>query len=146
MEVEQWLFWQMGGVGPMNGQANHFRNYAPTVTADSRHTAYGAIRYTNEAERLLGVLDRRLADREYVAGDYSIADMAIFPWLARPAMLGLSLEKFPNASAWDARMRARPGVDRGMKVGEGLRGTMLSDRSKEAEKARSLLFGQRART
>src|SRR5690606_26314005 len=81
VEVEQWLMWQMGGLGPMAGQANHFRNYAPTLTGDSRHLAYGAIRYTDEANRLFGVLDKRLADRDYVCGDYSIADMASFPWV-----------------------------------------------------------------
>src|SRR5579872_1278894 len=76
VEVDQWLFWQMGGLGPMGGQANHFRIYSPSYLKDQRTLAYGANRYSNEVRRLWQVFDRRLADRDYVAGDYSIADMA----------------------------------------------------------------------
>ncbi|MGZ3273636.1 MAG: glutathione S-transferase N-terminal domain-containing protein, partial [Caulobacteraceae bacterium] len=79
-EVEQWLFWQVGGLGPMAGQANHFRTYAPTFLPDQRMVAYGANRYTNEVDRLWGVVDRRLEGRDFLAGDYSIADMACWPW------------------------------------------------------------------
>src|SRR5580693_4582286 len=77
VEVDEWLFWQMAGVGPMAGQAHHFRQYAPSMLPDARMTAYGAARYTNEVNRLYGVLDKRLKGREFVCGDYSIADMAI---------------------------------------------------------------------
>ncbi|OYX33798.1 MAG: glutathione S-transferase [Caulobacterales bacterium 32-69-10] len=145
VEVDEWLMWQMGGLGPMGGQANHFRNYAPTMTADSRHLAYGAIRYTDEADRLFGVLDKRLTGRDYICGAFSIADMAAFPWAYRYPMQGIDVAEFPNLKAWMERMQARPGVAAGMKVGEDLRGSMLSDRSKDADKARQLLFGQRAR-
>lgn len=146
VEVEQWLFWQVGGLGPMGGQANHFRNYAPTLVADSRQTAYGAIRYTNEAHRLYGVMDKRLADREYLSGDYSIADMACFPWAYRYAYQGVDVAEFKNLKAWWDRMEAREAVQRGLKVAADVRVTMLSDRTKEADDQRQLLFGQRART
>ncbi|MBU4039367.1 MAG: glutathione S-transferase N-terminal domain-containing protein, partial [Alphaproteobacteria bacterium] len=78
-EVDQWLFWQVGGLGPMAGQTHHFRQYAPAIVRDQRHIAYGVRRYTDETHRLYGVMDRRLADRDYLAGDYSIADMAAWP-------------------------------------------------------------------
>jgi glutathione S-transferase/GST-like protein len=145
VEVEEWLFWQVGGLGPMGGQANHFRNYAPTIAADSRQTAYGAIRYTDEAHRLYGVLDRRLDGRDYVCGDYSIADMACFPWVHRYPLQGVDMDEFPRLKAWWERMQAREAVQRGLKLGDTLRAPMLSDRTKEADKAREMLFGQRAR-
>src|SRR6516225_9554503 len=73
--VDEWVFWQMGNLGPMAGQSNHFRNYSPSFLLDQRHSAYGANRYTNEVNRLYGVLDKRLVDRDYITGEYSIADM-----------------------------------------------------------------------
>lgn len=144
-EVEQWLFWQMGGLGPMAGQTHHFRQYAPRMVADARHTAYGATRYTNETNRLYGVLDTRLKDREFVAGDYSIADMAIWPWVYPHKNQGQDLDQFPALKAWYEKVGAREGVVRGMKVGEEFRSNRLSENSAEAEKARAVLFGQRAR-
>ena len=145
VEVEEWLFWQVGGLGPMAGQANHFRNYAPTMVPDARYTAYGAARYTNEADRLFGVMETRLEGRDFLAGDYSIADMAAFPWAIRYESQGVQIEDFPNVRAWFDRLNARPAVQKGLKVGENLRTTMLSDRTKEADKAREVMFGQRAR-
>jgi glutathione S-transferase len=145
VEVEQWLFWQMGGLGPMGGQANHFRSYAPSVIADTRYTAYGAARYTDEVDRLFGVMDTRLSDREFLAGDYSIADMAAFPWACRYPIQGVQIDRFPKVQAWFKRMEARPAVQAGLKVGEDLRNTALSDRNRDGDKARSVLFGQRAR-
>ncbi len=145
VEVEEWLFWQVGGLGPMGGQANHFRNYAPTVVADTRYTAYGAARYTDEVDRLFGVMDKRLEGRDFLAGDYSIADMAAFGWAVRYPMQGVQIERFPKVQVWLDRLNARPAVQAGLKVGEALRSTQLSDRSKDADKARELLFGQRAR-
>jgi len=145
VEVEEWLFWQVGGLGPMAGQANHFRNYAPTMVPDARYTAYGAARYTNEADRLFGVMETRLEERDFLAGDYSIADMAAFPWAIRYESQGVQIEDFPNVRAWFDRLNARPAVQKGLKVGENLRTTMLSDRTKEADKAREVMFGQRAR-
>lgn len=132
-EVLQWLFWQMGGLGPMAGQAHHFRQYAPEPVP------YGIERYTKEVGRLYGVLDRRLADREYVAGDYSIADMAIFPWVAPWEKQGQVLANFPNLERWFGRVAARPGVDRGRRVGSDL------NRPMDAE-AKKILFGQSGKT
>ena len=145
-DVEQWLFWQVGGVGPMAGQANHFRVYAPTFLRDQRQVAYGANRYTNEVHRLWGVADKRLADRDYLAGDYSIADMACWPWMRNPAGHGVDADEFPNAKAWSARIVARPAVVEAIKEGDTLRtSNVLAAGGAEAEKARALLFGQRAR-
>jgi glutathione S-transferase/GST-like protein len=144
-EVEQWLFWQVGGLGPMAGQTHHFRQYAPQVTADQRHLAYGARRYTDETHRLYGVLNKRLADREYVAGDYSIADMAVWPWIVPWRNQGQDLEEFPHLKAWFERVGVREGVKRGHAVGDELRNSTLAEKGKEADKARQVLFGQRGR-
>ena len=137
VEVEQWLFWQMGGLGPMAGQAHHFRNYAP------EKIEYGINRYTDEVHRLYGVLDTRLKGRDYVAGDYSIADMAIWPWVL-PEGQGQDIEEFPNLKAWLKRVGDRPAVQRGRALGKDLR-KRLDDGSKESEDAKKVLFGQRAR-
>ena len=143
IEIELWLFWQMAGLGPMAGQANHFRHYAPAMLPDRRYTAYGATRYTNEVHRLYGVLDKRLADRDYVAGEYSIADIAAWPWIA-PKPQGIDIEEFPNLKAWHGRIEAREAVQRGKAVGEQLRRD-LAGQDDDARLARSVLFGQRAR-
>jgi glutathione S-transferase/GST-like protein len=145
VEVEQWLFWQIGGLGPMGGQANHFRRYAPTVVPDTRYTAYGAIRYTDEVDRLFGVMEARLGDREFLAGPYSIADMAAFPWACRYPIQGVQIERFPKVQAWFDRMNARPAVRAGLKLGEGLRNLALAERGPDGDTARGVLFGQRAR-
>ena len=136
----QWLFWQMGGLGPMCGQAHHFRGYAAAIVSDQRMLAYGVARYTNEVARLYGVLDRRLADRDFVAGEYSIADMAVWPWVVPHRMQGIDLDAYPNIKAWFERVGARPAVQRGYKVGEELR-RPLTGRGPDAERARKLLFG-----
>jgi len=143
-EVDQWLFWQVGGLGPMAGQTHHFRQYASALTRDQRHLAYGVARYTNETHRLYGVLDRRLADREFVAGDYSIADMAIWPWIL-PEAQGQSLAAFPNLAAWLERVGDRPAVKAGRAVGQELRADLAAS-GKAAEEARRVLFGQRAKS
>jgi len=109
-DVIQWLMWQMGGVGPMFGQAHHFRRAA------KEQVPYGIKRYTDETRRLWGVLDRRLAEGEYVAGKYSIADIAIYPWCARYEWQGVKLEEFPNAKRWFDAISARPAVKRGMEL------------------------------
>lgn len=142
-EVEQWLFWQMGGLGPMAGQAHHFRSYAPKIEPDDNKLIYGRERYTNEVNRLYGVLERGLSDgRDYIAGEYSIADMAIWPWIL-PEGQGQDLADFPKLKAWVERVGAREAVITGRAVGKDLRGNLAED-SKEAEKARKVLFGQRA--
>ena len=142
-EVDQWLFWQVGGLGPMAGQTHHFRQYGPALIKDQRQIAYGVRRYTDETNRLYGVLNKRLADRDYVAGDYSIADMAIWPWIL-PGPQGQDLEDFPHLKAWMERVGARPAVQAGRAVGNELRGD-LGAAGKQAEQARKMLFGQRAR-
>jgi GSH-dependent disulfide-bond oxidoreductase len=134
VEVEQWLFWQVGGLGPMAGQAHHFRQYAP------QQIAYAVDRYTNECNRLYGVLDRRLADRDFVAGDYSIADMAAYPWVRPYRNQGQDLADFPNLERWFDTISARPAVERAIEVGQEHRRNLADD--KEAQK---VLFGQRAR-
>lgn len=132
-EVIQWLFWQMGGLGPMAGQTHHFREYAP------EKIQYAIDRYTNEMNRLYGVMDRRLRDREYLAGEYSIADIACFPWVIPFKIQGQSLDDFPNLKRWFDAVAARPAVVRGRAVGRELpRQTPMDD------EARKVLFGQTA--
>jgi glutathione S-transferase len=144
-EVEQWLFWQMAGVGPMAGQAHHFRGYAPAIMLDQRHVAYGAIRYTNEVHRLYGVLNTRLADRDFVAGDYSIADMAAWPWVTPWKAQGIDMMEFPHVAAWHERIGAREAVQRALRHADAVRSANLADRSAAADAQRRVLFGQRAR-
>jgi len=134
IEIEQWLMWQMGGVGPMAGQAHHFRKYAP------ERIPYAMDRYRNEVSRLYGVLNRRLADRDYVAGPYSIADMAIWPWAQGWEAQEQDIAEFPHMKAWLDRIWARPAVQTGRKLGEEKRMNLADD--KEAQK---VLFGQKAR-
>ncbi|HEX7008170.1 MAG TPA: glutathione S-transferase N-terminal domain-containing protein [Alphaproteobacteria bacterium] len=107
-ETLQWLMFQMGGVGPMFGQAHHFRRSAP------EQVPYGIERYTKETRRLYGVMDRRLAEVPYLATVYSIADIATFPWCARHEWQGVDLAEFPNVKRWYDTIAARPGVVRGM--------------------------------
>ena len=129
--VIQWLMFQMGGVGPMLGQAHHFRQYAP------EKIAYAVDRYTREAGRLYGVLDRRLGQAEYLAGDYSIADIAAFPWIRPYERQGQKLDDFPNLKRWFAAIDARPAVKRGLDV--------LADKRRKNwdidEETRKNLFG-----
>ena len=134
VEVEQWLFWQVGGLGPMAGQAHHFRQYAP------EKIQYGIDRYTKEVNRLYGVMNKRLADRDYLAGDYSIADMASIGWVKPYKNQGQDLADFPNLKRWFEAILARPAVERALAVGEENRGNLADD--KEAQK---VLFGQMAR-
>jgi GSH-dependent disulfide-bond oxidoreductase len=133
--VDEWLFWQMGGFGPMLGQTHHFRIYAPDKIP------YAVDRYTNEANRLYGVLDRRLRDRAFVAGDYSIADMAIYPWAKLWERQGQSIDDFPAVRAWLERVHSRPAVQRGLAVNAADRGAA----NMQDPAVRAILFGQRAR-
>jgi len=129
-EVLEWLMFQMGGLGPMLGQAHHFRQYAPE-TID-----YAVNRYTNEAARLYGVLDRRLEGREWLAGgSYSIADIACFPWIRPYENQGQRLEDYPNLQRWFEAIAARPAVERGVQVLADARPPQLD------EQAREQLFG-----
>ena len=141
-EIEQWLYWQVGGLGPMAGQTHHFRQYAPAMIKDQRQLAYGVRRYTDEVRRLYSVLARQLTDRDYVAGDYSIADMAIWPWIVPYRNQGQDLGRTLNLKAWFERVGARDAVQRGMALGKELRGNLASSGA-QAEQARRILFGQR---
>jgi GSH-dependent disulfide-bond oxidoreductase len=125
----QWLMFQMGSVGPMLGQAHHFRIYA------AEKIDYAINRYTTEAKRLYRVMDRRLREAEYFAGEYSIADIAIFPWTRSHANQGIDLADFPNFKRWYEAIDARPAVKRGVQV--------LADRRKPqlTEKEKDMLFG-----
>jgi GSH-dependent disulfide-bond oxidoreductase len=135
--VEEWLFWQVGGLGPMAGQAHHFRIYAP------EKIEYGINRYTNEVNRLYGVMNKRLSAHDYLAGAYSIADMACIGWIIPHERQGQDLNDFPHLKRWYEAVKSRPAVIRGIDVGkdEAKRSNLADD--KEAQK---VLFGQRART
>ena len=136
VEVEQWLFWQMGGLGPMAGQLNHFKHYAKETLP------YAIKRYGDEVNRLYGVMNTRLRDREFLAGKYSIADIACVGWANGWERQGQDIEQFPNFKRWLATMKARPAVQRGMALGLELRqGIDMKD-----PKVQSVLFGQRARS
>ena len=137
VEVDQWLFWQMAGLGPMAGQTHHFRIYAP------EKIPYAIDRYTNETHRLYGVLNKRLADRDYLAGDYSIADIASLGWAKLWERQGQDIAEFPNMKAWLERLLARPAVKRGLSVNAEDRAKVDLATDKAAQ---SVLFGQRARS
>ena len=139
VDIEQWLFWQVGGLGPMAGQAHHFLNYAPSMQPPN-DLPYAQTRYRNEVGRLYSVLNRRLADRAYVAGDYSIADMAIWPWASRWQNQQQDIERFPHMAAWLDRVAARPAVQLGRAVGKDQRSDLTKDRE-----AQRILFNQTAR-
>jgi GST-like protein len=131
-EVLQWLMFQMGGVGPMLGQAHHFRIYAP------EKLPYAIDRYTNEAKRLYSVINKRLAHTTYLGGDnYSIADIAVFPWLRSWKNQGVDMADYPHLKGWFDEIAKRPAVQRGLEVLAGARKPLTDD------KAREVLFGQR---
>ncbi|HSO41465.1 MAG TPA: glutathione S-transferase N-terminal domain-containing protein [Rhodospirillales bacterium] len=130
-EVMQWLFWQMAGLGPMAGQNHHFSQYAP------EKIPYAIERYVKETERLYGVLDDRLAERAFVAGDYSIADMACYPWIVPYENQGQDLEDFPNLARWFTAIRERPAVVRAYERAKEVKTGAVVD-----EAAKKVLFGQ----
>ena len=132
-EVEQWLFWQVGGLGPMAGQNHHFNVYA------NERIPYAMERYVKVTARLYGVLDRRLADREFVAGSYSIADMACYPWIVPYERQSQNLADFPHLKRWFEAIAARPAVKRAYALGDQIdSGALMSDEAKK------VLFGQTA--
>jgi len=136
VEVDQWLFWQMANLGPKAGEANHFATYA---AAEQQH--YAMARFTNERHRLFGVMNARLMDRDYLAGRYSIADMACVGWVRHAERRGQDFGEFPNLKRWLDRVRARPAVQRGMH----LRVEEASRVDVQDPAARAVLFNQRAR-
>lgn len=130
----QWLMWQMGGIGPMFGQAHHFRGYAPV------EIPYAVDRYTKEAGRLYGILDKQLGQSVYLAGpDYTIADIATFPWTRSIDRQGHSLDDFPNVKRWSDAINARPGVAKGVTVLEDVRG----ERKPLSDEERAVMFGDK---
>lgn len=133
-EMLEWLFWQVGNLGPMAGQLSHFVNYAQGEHAYSRQ------RYLNEYNRCLGVLERRLDNREYILGDYSIADMASWPWVLIAKALGQPLYEFPKVSRWRQSVKERPAVQRGVDLGKEFRRN-----APPSDAERKILFNQRAR-
>ncbi len=134
-EVTQWLMWQMGGLGPMAGQNHHFTQYAPEPIP------YAIDRYVKETNRLYGVLDRRLADRPFLAGDYSIADMAAYPWIVPHERQRQNLDDFPNVKRWFHAIKARPAVERAYARAAEVNPSAAPTVSDEAKK---ILFGQTA--
>jgi GST-like protein len=135
VETTQWLFWQMGNLGPMAGQNNHFANYAVDKIP------YAIDRYRNEVNRLYGVLNKRLADREFLAGPYSIADMACYPWIVPYERQGQKLEDFPHLKRWFEAIRARPAVERAYAKAKEINPNLGGIRTAEE---RAILFGQTA--
>jgi GSH-dependent disulfide-bond oxidoreductase len=134
-EVLQWLFWQMGGLGPMAGQNHHFSQYAP------EKLPYAVDRYVNETNRLYGVLNKRLADRAFVAADYSIADMAIYPWIVPWKRQGQNLDDFPHLKRWFEAIRMRPATVRAYQKAE-----QINTQPTVSGESKSVLFGQTAAT
>lgn len=134
--VDEWLFWQMGGLGPMSGQNNHFLRYAP------ENIPYAIARYGDEVNRLYGVMNTRLKDREFLAGRYSIADMACVGWANGHERQGQDIDQFPHLKRWLETLKARPAVRRGLEVGKELR-RQPTDMMDPA--VRAVLFNQRAR-
>jgi GSH-dependent disulfide-bond oxidoreductase len=135
VETTEWLFWQVGGLGPMAGQNHHFSRYAP------EKIDYAITRYVGETNRLYGVLNRRLADREFVAGAYSIADMAAYPWVVPHEAQGQNLADFPHLLRWFEAIKSRPATLRAYE-----RGAEISTRPTVDEESRKILFGQTAAT
>jgi GST-like protein len=133
-ETMEWMFWQVGNLGPMAGQLSHFVNYA-----QGEHP-YSHQRYANEYNRCLGVLDRRLEGREYILDEYSIADMAAFPWVLISKPLGQPLDEFPNVARWREAIKQRAAVQRGVDLGKDLRRS-----APPTDEERQILFNQTAR-
>lgn len=131
IEVMEWLFWQMGGLGPMLGQNHHFVQYAPEPLP------YAIERYVKEAERLYGVLNKRLADRQFIAGEYSIADMACYPWIVPHRRQRVDIETYPNVKRWFETIEARPATQRAYAIAE-----RINQAPAVTDASRSVLFGQ----
>jgi GST-like protein len=135
IEVVQWLFWQMGGLGPMAGQNHHFSQYAP------ERLPYAIDRYLNETNRLYGVLNKRLEDRAFVAGEYSIADMAAYPWIVPWKRQAQNLDDFRHLKRWFETIRARPATVRSYEKAD-----QINTKPTVSAESKSVLFGQTAAT
>src|SRR5207244_3796715 len=134
-DTMKWLFWQMGSFGPMLGQNHHFRNYT------TEKIPYAINRYVKETERLYSVLDERLADREFVAGAYTIADMACYPWIVLYDRQGQNLDDFPNVKRWFETIQRRDAVQRAYAIAQ-----TINTGQTMTEEAKKILFGQGRRT
>ena len=134
-DVYQWLFWQAGGLGPMAGQLSHFVNYAP---GGAESHEYSHTRYANEYDRLFAVMERSLSERDYLAGDYSIADMASFPWVLPYKRFGQNMDAYPGVRRWFDRLKSRPALQRGVEVGK----QQVADPSKMTQEQRERMFTQ----
>lgn len=134
-DVYQWLFWQVGGLGPMAGQLSHFVNYAP---GGPESHEYAHTRYSNEYDRLFAVMERSLMNHEFLAGDYSIADMAAFPWIIPYKRFGQNMDAYPNVRRWFDAVKTRPAVQRGVDVGKD----RVTDPAKISEEHRKRMFAQ----
>ena len=135
VQVMEWLCWQVGGLGPMAGQTHHFLHYAP------EKIQYGMDRYVKETSRLYAVLDKRLQGREFIAGEYSIADMACYPWIVPHERQNQRIEDYPNVQRWFEAIKVRPATVRAYEVGKGVNSRPTVD-----EEAKKFLFGQDAGT
>jgi GST-like protein len=145
VEVEKWLFWQMAGLGPMAGQHSHFFNYAPRLVDDPAKIDYSVKRYANEYNRLCGVMEHRLADRAFLAGDfYSIADMAAWPWARIAPAMNQPLDGFPKLKDWVERIGARKAVVKALAVGAEFRRNFKTLSNEEVAETARNLFGQTA--
>jgi GSH-dependent disulfide-bond oxidoreductase len=133
VEVIEWLFWQMGGLGPMAGQNHHFSQYAP------EQLPYAVDRYVKETNRLYGVLNKRLAGRDFIAGEYSIADMASYPWIVPHTRQGQAIEDFPNLKRWFEAIGERPAVKRAYALAKE-----INTQPVVTEESKKILFGQQA--
>jgi GSH-dependent disulfide-bond oxidoreductase len=144
--VDQWLFWQVANLGPASGQANHFRSYAKAMVSDARQLDYAVTRFTNETDRLWGVMERQFAVHAFLAGeDYSIADIAAWPWMNGAYGRG-ELTAFPRTAAWFEAIQARPAVQRGRSLREDLRASARAPSDGAAAAERAVLFGQTSRS
>jgi GST-like protein len=141
IETDEWLIWQVANLGPMAGQASHFINYAPKLVDDAALIEYGRNRYVNELNRLCGVLERRLEGRDFITDEYSIADIAAWPWVRVVHKLGQNFDDFPRVKAWVDRIAVRPAVERALEAGNAVSKSkeLSKDEVREAAKA---LFGQ----
>ena len=144
IKVDEWLIWQVANLGPMAGQASHFINYAPKIVDDPQLIEYGRARYVNELNRLCGVVERQLEGQDFLAGEYSIADIASWPWLRGAHRLGQSYGAFPKMKAWIDRIYERPAVMTAVKKGEALRAQQQELSKDQVRDMAKNLFGQTA--
>lgn len=143
VEVTEWLMWQMAGLGPMSGQASHFTNYAPKLVDDPKLIEYGLNRYVSETKRLWGIMDKRLMVHEFLAGEYSIADMACLPWIKAYDFIGQNFEGFDALKAWYDKLMTRPQVQKGLEAGKEVRRDQSKLSKQELEEQAKNLFGKK---